>query len=60
MYKKVFSLFGEYILKHMFASTKGKWFDKLNAHLLILVIIDKYYEREKKKKIKFMVGLYIG
>jgi hypothetical protein len=43
----------------MFASTKGKWFDKLNAHLILLVILDKYYERGGKK-IKFMIGLYIG
>jgi len=55
-YKKFCSVFGEYIIKHMFASTKGRWFDKLNSHLLLLVILDK----GKKKQIKFMIGLHIG
>jgi hypothetical protein len=52
-YKKFCSVFGEYNLKHMFASTKGRWFDKLNAHLLLLLllllILDKYHEGKKNK-----------
>ncbi len=47
-YKKFCSAFEEYILKHMFASTKGRWFDRLNAHLLLVVILDKYHEEKKK------------
>jgi len=48
-YKKFCSAFEEYILKHMFASTKGRGFDRLNAHLLLVVILDKYHEEKKNK-----------
>jgi mannose/cellobiose epimerase-like protein (N-acyl-D-glucosamine 2-epimerase family) len=49
-YKKFCSVFGEYIVKHMFASTKGRWFDKLNSHLLLLVILDKYHEGKNQNQ----------
>jgi mannose/cellobiose epimerase-like protein (N-acyl-D-glucosamine 2-epimerase family) len=49
-YKKFCSVIGEYILKHLFASIKGRWFDKLNSNLLLLVILDKYHEGKNQNK----------